>query len=80
MLHYVAGSLTRALGDREERIKEFVLAVRSKVSRCQGRSGPKLCADDVLKETPLPEFKLDLATIVSILKPRRKLRPRRKQV
>ena len=40
----------------------------------------RIRTEDVVKDSPLPEFRLDLAFIMELLRPQRKLRPRRKQV
>ncbi|GMH34202.1 hypothetical protein BSKO_02036 [Bryopsis sp. KO-2023] len=74
------GALAGAIEEREDRIREFVLAVRNAVSRCQIDHAPRLDTDDIVREAPLPEFKLNLASILALMQPSRKLRPRRKQV
>ncbi len=38
------------------------------------------CLQDVVKELPLPNFKVDLAFLGALLAPRHKLRPRRKAI
>lgn len=45
-----------------------------------GRVGGHFKTDDVVKDTPLPEFKFDLTTLAAAFAPVRPLRPQRRTV
>lgn len=61
--------------------RSFALRLRATASKLgAGRAGGRFKTDDVVKDTPLPEFKLDLSTLAGAFAPVRPLRPQRKAV
>jgi hypothetical protein len=61
--------------------RSFALRLRATASKLgAGRPGGRFKTDDVVKDTPLPEFKLDLSTLAAAFAPVRPLRPQRKAV
>lgn len=72
--------LQRALEERENQIKNFYSAVQDTLSRRGSKIHHKLRTEDVVREPQIPDFKFDFASIMSLLKPKRKLGPHRKEV
>lgn len=61
--------------------RSFALRLRTTASKLGGgRVGGCFKTDDVVKDTPLPEFKLDLSTLAAAFAPVRPLRPQRRAV
>jgi hypothetical protein len=61
--------------------RSFALRLRATASKLDaGRVGGRYKTEDVVKDTPLPEFKLDLSTLAAAFAPVRPLRPQRKVV
>lgn len=82
-VHVVAGErLVGAIREREERIKRFALRVRGAAARVSGgrTNVRRFRTDDVVNDAPLPDFKLELSTLVRLLEPHRPLKRSKKQV
>ncbi|KAK9808578.1 hypothetical protein WJX72_000007 [[Myrmecia] bisecta] len=81
-MRWQQGAMARAIEKREQRIKEFALRVRALVSRKLASSmlDRRIRTEDVVKDSPLPEFRLNLQFLMELIRPQRKLRPRRKPV
>jgi hypothetical protein len=61
--------------------RSFALRLRATASKLDaGRVGGRYKTEEVVKDTPLPEFKLDLSTLAAAFAPVRPLRPQRKVV
>ncbi|KAF5837475.1 hypothetical protein DUNSADRAFT_4277 [Dunaliella salina] len=82
MMMQVGPNLTRGIEEREARIKEFGQRIRSAASRIAGgkQAARKYKTEDVVNDTPLPEFKVDVQSILSLVMPRRPLKRERKMV
>jgi hypothetical protein len=65
--------MARAVAQREARLQQFALLVRSSATRLQqGRpGGRRYRTQDVVRDTPLPEFRLDLSLLAAALRPNR---------
>ncbi|GBF93799.1 hypothetical protein Rsub_06131 [Raphidocelis subcapitata] len=77
---WAQGALARALEERQQRIRDFALRLRAAGSHGPGERGAgrrRLHTDDVVRDTALPEFKLDLSSLLALMQPARPLRPRR---
>ncbi|KAI8465651.1 MAG: hypothetical protein J3K34DRAFT_487137 [Monoraphidium minutum] len=82
------GGLLVGGGRQDRAIKDFALRLRAAAGgAAPGRGGGgrgggsrRLRTDDVVKDTALPEFRLDLGALVALLQPARPLRPRRRTV
>jgi hypothetical protein len=78
-----AGAMARGVAQREARLQQFALSVRSAATKLQqGRpGGRRYRTQDVVRDTPLPEFKLDLSLLAAAFRPNRwaggQARPRR---
>lgn len=74
--------LSSAIKEREERIRAFALRVRAAGSRlAAGRTmARRFRTEDVVNDAPLPQFKLELATLTQLLAPRRPLKRSKKLV
>lgn len=72
-LKWTQGAMARAVAQREARLQQFALTVRSAATRLRnGRpAGRRWRTEDVVKDTPLPEFKIDLSLLVAALRPNR---------
>eukprot|EP00775_Hariotina_reticulata_P004277 gene4277-4531_t len=81
-LKWAQGALTKALEARETAIRAFALRIRSACNQMSsGRSlGRAFKTNDVVKDAPLPEFKLDLSSLAALLAPVRPLRPQRRAI
>eukprot|EP00878_Enallax_costatus_P041472 GHUV01048262.1.p1 GENE.GHUV01048262.1~~GHUV01048262.1.p1 ORF type:complete len:320 (+),score=99.12 GHUV01048262.1:563-1522(+) len=81
-LRWAQGALAKAIEAREAAIRAFALRVRASCNQLgSGRAlGRKFKTDDVVKDAPLPEFKLDLSSLAAALAPVRPLRPQRRAV
>jgi hypothetical protein len=72
-LKWTQGAMARAVAQREARLQQFALTVRGAATRLRnGRpAGRRWRTEDVVKDTPLPEFKIDLSLLVAALRPNR---------
>uniref|UniRef100_A0A7S3R2T6 C2 domain-containing protein n=1 Tax=Dunaliella tertiolecta TaxID=3047 RepID=A0A7S3R2T6_DUNTE len=82
MMMQVGPSLTRGIEEREARIKDFGLRIRSAATRIAGgkQAARKYKTEDVVNDTPLPEFKVDFQSLLSLVMPRRPLKRERKVI
>lgn len=72
---------SRRRGESALHCRSFALRLRATASKlCGGRGAQQFKTDDVVKDAPLPEFKLDLSTIAAAFAPVRPLRPQRRMV
>jgi hypothetical protein len=61
--------------------RSFALRLRATASKLGGgRMGGQFKTDDVVRDIPLPEFKLDLSTLAAAFAPVRPLRPQRRVI
>ncbi|KAF6253870.1 hypothetical protein COO60DRAFT_1642856 [Scenedesmus sp. NREL 46B-D3] len=81
-LKWSQGALAKAIEAREAGIRSFALRVCAACNQLgSGRGlGRHFKTDDVVKDAPLPEFKLDLSSLAAALAPARPLRPQRRAV
>lgn len=63
-------------------MQEFALRVRTVLSRTLATQMllHRVGTEDVVKDAPMPQFRLNLEFLASLLQPQRKLRPKRKKV
>eukprot|EP00899_Mesostigma_viride_P011659 jgi/Mesvir1/20494/Mv12380-RA.1 len=77
-----SAGVRKVMEERTLKVRDFAQRIRMSVERnhrgSEATYGFK--TEDVVNDSPLPDFKLDLSFIMEALKPRRKLRPARKQV
>ncbi|KAJ9514810.1 hypothetical protein QJQ45_028482, partial [Haematococcus lacustris] len=78
----VGPELTSGIEEREARLKEYALRIRAAANRVAGgiQAGRRYKTEDVINDTPLPQFKVDFVTLTQLFAPRRPLKRERKLI
>eukprot|EP00879_Flechtneria_rotunda_P017698 GHRR01018550.1.p1 GENE.GHRR01018550.1~~GHRR01018550.1.p1 ORF type:complete len:809 (+),score=288.09 GHRR01018550.1:245-2428(+) len=81
-LRWAQGTLAKAIGAREAGIRALALHIRAACDQMgRGHSyGRRFKTQDVVKDSPLPEFRLDLSSLAAMFAPNRPLRPQKRTV
>lgn len=80
---FAQGKMLEAMQQREARLKEFshrVRAARAHIAPGALARMRQHKTDDVVRDTPLPEFKINLASLARLLQPVRPLRPQKRAI